>query len=361
MHISLSRKVTIPHFGLVRQYKQHREEFLQASDLALRSGQLDEGEFTKRFEEWLRHKTGAKYAITVNSGTQALEFIARYELTRNPGQNTIKIPNLTYPATMNAFITAGWNVEICDTDNYGIFNPTEQDGIACVVGLYGRKLAPGYPCKFIVDAAQHWLVADHTFGIGMAVSFDPTKNLPCSGNGGAIITDDKSLYDFAIDYRDQGGPHFRFAGTNSKMSEQDCAQTLVRTKYIDAWQIRRFEIAKYWNDVFKDLPIRLMCDTQEPPSTIIRPPTNHAYQKYVIYSSERNSLHTSLILAGIESKIHYQYTLGEIPSAAGIKKPDMMSVSMMLSRGVLSLPLYPELTDSEVEYIADKVTEHCDK
>lgn len=363
MHITSTRPIKIPHFGLARQYQDHKEEFLAASDAALRTGQFDEGEFTKQFEDWLKQRTRARYAVTVNSGTQALEFIARYELTLNPDVTTIKIPNLTYPATMNAFITAGWKVEIADTDGHGIYHPVAEDEMACVVGLYGRALRQGYPCKFIVDAAQHWLVANKTFGCGMAVSFDPTKNLPSSGNGGAIITDNKSLYDFALRYRDQGGEDFKFVGTNSKMSEQDCAQTLVRTKYIDHWQIRRQEIAGFWNEEFEDLPVKCLCEVEKFDSRIIKPSSTHAYQKYVLYTAERNSLHTSMLLDGIESKIHYKYTLGELDEAKnrGLAKPDLMSVSMMLSRGVLSLPMYPELTDLEVEFIAERVRRHFNK
>jgi dTDP-4-amino-4,6-dideoxygalactose transaminase len=63
-----------------------------------------------------------------------------------------------------------------------------------------------------------------------------------------------------------------------------------------------------------------------------------------------------LLTDGIESKVHYEYTLGDLPISKNLVKPDMLSTSVMLSRGVLSLPIYPELTDDEVEYIADKVS-----
>jgi dTDP-4-amino-4,6-dideoxygalactose transaminase len=85
--------------------------------------------------------------------------------------------------------------------------------------------------------------------------------------------------------------------------------------------------------------------------------TPHAYQKYVIYMNDRNSLHTHLLLNGIQSKISYEYVLGDLPVGKDLIKPDLLSTSVMLSRGVISLPIYPELTDSEVEYIADKVNE----
>jgi dTDP-4-amino-4,6-dideoxygalactose transaminase len=197
----------------------------------------------------------------------------------------------------------------------------------------------------IVDGAQHWLVCDGQVGSGMAISFDPTKNLPSSGNGGAIVTNDEQLYLYAATYRDNNKPAFHDVGTNSKMSEQDCAQILVRAKYIDEWQKRRAEIAKYWCDAFRDLPMACLSDT----------PTPHSHQKFVLYLPDRNSLHTHLLTDGIDSKVHYEYVLGDLPTAKNLSKPDLLSTSVMLSRGVLSLPIYPELTDEEVDYIAEKV------
>ena len=345
--------IKIPHFGLARQYRNLKDELLDATDRALSTGQLVGGIYTRSFESWLAVKTKSKYAITVHSGSQALEIIARQKLLLHTENNstipTIKIPNLTYPATLNAFLNAGWKVQLVDTDRYGIVNP-HPNVYVCLVGLYGKKpwAERIYPdnYSYIVDGAQHWLCADGDIGSGMAISFDPTKNLPSSGNGGAIVTNSNNMYRFAMNYKDNGKlTDFSYFGTNSKMSEQDCAQLLVRTKYIDEWQNRRHEIANYWIDCFKDLPIRCLTDTIGP----------HAHQKFVVYLPDRNSLHTHLITDGIESKIHYEYTLGDLPMSKDLIKPDLLSTSVMLSRGVLSLPLYPELTDQEVEYIADKV------
>jgi len=347
----------IPHFGLKRQYKNLRDELLDATDRALKDGQLVNGHYTRSFEEWLKQRTKTKYAVTVHSGTQALEIIARYKKIKHnqsmAGNPKIRIPNLTYPATLNAFLNAGWDVEIGDTDKYGILK--QEGGTAgvyeCLVGLYGKM--PWEQSRIeqshgiIVDGAQHWLVSDGQVGSGMAISFDPTKNLPASGNGGAIVTNDEHLYLFAARYRDNNKPDFYDAGTNTKMSEQDCAQILVRAKYIDKWQKRRKEISTFWCDRFRELPVTCLSDT----------PTPHAHQKFVMYMSDRNSMHTHLLVNGIDSKIHYEYTLGDLPTTFGMPKPDLLSNSVMLSRGVISLPMYPELTDSEIDYIAEKVDE----
>jgi len=351
----------ITHFGLARQYKNIGEELLDATHRALKDGQLVGGHYTRSFEEWLKHRTKTKYAVTVHSGTQALEIIARYKKKKHleTFKNTPKIliPNLTYPATLNSILSAGWDVELVDTDKNGIMNHEPRVGgiYDCVMGFAGRRPWPDVRYEdrhgVIVDGAQHWLEAGGNVGSGMSISFDPTKNLPSSGNGGAIVTNDEQLYLFAATYRDNNKPAFHDVGTNSKMSEQDCAQILVRAKYIDEWQKRRSEIAKYWCDEFRDLPLTCLSDTTDP----------HAHQKFVMYLPDRNSLHTHLLTDGIDSKVHYNYVLGDLPTAKNLSKPDLLSTSVMLSRGVLSLPMYPELTDEEVDYISDKVKLFFDK
>ena len=135
------------------------------------------------------------------------------------------------------------------------------------------------------------------------------------------------------------------------MSEQDCAQILVRANYIDTWQKRRSEIAKYWCDKFRELPLHCLSDTVDP----------HAHQKFVVYLDDRNALNSHLKEHGIDSKVHYEYVLGDLPTAKTLQKPDLLSTSVMLSRGVLSLPIYPELTDQEVAYISEKVQLFFDK
>jgi dTDP-4-amino-4,6-dideoxygalactose transaminase len=347
----------IPHFGLVRQYKNIGEELLDATHRALKDGILMNGHYTRSFEEWLKHKTKTKYAVTVHSGTQALEIIARYKKIKHTqtmqGNPKVRLPNLTYPATLNAFLNAGWDVELGDTDKYGIMNHEPRVGgiYDCVMGFAGRRPWPDVRYEdshgVIVDGAQHWLEAGGNVGSGMAISFDPTKNLNASGNGGAIVTNDEKLYLYAARYRDNNKPDFYDVGTNSKMSEQDCAQLLVRVKHIDAWQIRRQTIAKFWCERFSELPLSCLSDTNNP----------HANQKFVMYLPDRNSLLTHMMVNGIDCKRHYEYVLGDLPTTNGMTKPDMLSTSVMLSRGVISLPIYPELTDSEVNYIAEKVDE----
>lgn len=344
----------IPHFGLKRQYKDLQDELIEATDLAMRDGILINGPFTLEFEDWLKTYTGCRYASVVHSGTQALEMIAahHYELSFLAGNEenpVIRIPNLTYPATFNAFYGTGWEVELIDTDSNGLMQLGDDieyqfNHYHCLIGLYGAQYAePFYHSNIIVDGAQHWLEATpEQVGEAMAISFDPTKNLPASGNGGAIVTNDASLFEYVNTMKNNGKPDHFHPGTNTKMSELDCAHLLVRARYIGKWQHRRKTIRNYYLKEFEDMPFRCLS----------RHFKEHADQKFVIYTDRRDELYLHLNDMGIEAKIHYPYALSELPITKDIVvKPDMLSTSIMLSRGVLSLPIYPELTDYEVERI----------
>ena len=139
----------IKYFGLDRQYIQLKDELLDATDSVLSSGSMTDGIYAQKFKDWLSIKTKAHYVILCHSGTQALEIIARYERDTSPDQDpyaeweydketyrTIRVPNLTYPATMNAFLSAGLNVELADTDKNGLLLPQDENELQ---NAHGRK------------------------------------------------------------------------------------------------------------------------------------------------------------------------------------------------------------------------------
>lgn len=362
----------IKHFGLDRQYIQHKDELLDATDSVLSSGILVQGKYTDQLEKWLKLRTNCDYAITVHSGTQALEIIYRYYLSNRHYLsvklvNKIRVPDFTFRATLNSILTAcdfrSTSIELTDVDANGIMlqhdDSSDVNTSSCYVGLYGAPVERTiYAYSDVVDGAQHWLIANGIHGdtgLGMSISFDPTKNLPASGNGGAIVTNQKELYNFAKAYKNNGKGAASFVndpsliGTNSKMSELDCAHVLVRAKYIDQWQHRRSEIRKFYIDAFKDLPVRCLSSGF----------TKHADQKFVIaVDQDRTLLENHLINNQVVAMVHYDRPLSETKAAIvhkSVKCLDFLTTSTMLSRSVLSLPIYPELTDSEVEYVANTV------
>lgn len=348
--------------GLPRQYNNLREEILDATDIVLRSGNLMDGNNTAEFEHWLSRKNHNIHAVTCHSGTQALEIIAGYcfDNIREEGKTpTVLVPAMTYPATANAFIMAGWQVEIVDTDTYGVMDPaliqddhTRSYDAICVVGLYGAALTHKWYSMtdcLIEDGAQHWLSDNcNRQASSTAISFDPTKNLPNYGNGGAVVTSDLYLAEYARNWCNNGkaGGH-SVTGTNSRMSEIDCAQMMVKTRHLDAWQLRRSQIARYWMARLEEKSIRCLIDD-----------TNfkgHALQKFVIEVDNHSELQQRLAAGQIETKVHYKNPLHELTAYQDFKGPNLLSVSSSLARRCISLPFYPELTDLEADYIIDSV------
>jgi dTDP-4-amino-4,6-dideoxygalactose transaminase len=350
--------LTIPFTGIRRQYNSVRTEILDVTDEVLRSGVLMDGNYTAEFTNWIANRNRSKYAILCHSGTQALEIIASYFSQRIGIQPpTVIIPALTYPATANAWIRAGWRVHILDTDNYGQMDPRKLPNdisyqAVCLVGLYGQSTWNSWfhtGDLMIEDAAQHWLSNKSARNSeAAAISFDPTKNLPNYGNGGAIVTYNRQLIEFAKD-QVNNGKYLKHSdvGTNSRMSEVDCAQMMVKTRYIDQWQRRRGDIVRYWIERLKNTQVRSLIDQ----SNI----DDHCYHKFVIDVDSRDQLQKELAVRKIETKIHYAEPLQELPAFQEYPGPDMLSASYALSRRCLSLPIYPELTDLEVEYVVDQV------
>ena len=345
--------------GLKKQYNNLRTEILDVTDEVLRSGQLMSGNYTAEFENWLIKKNHSKYAVTCHSGSQALEIIAEYyraQTSVHPPK--VVLPSMTYVATANAFIRAGWDVHIVDTDYHGLLDtkkiPADLSVQATVlVGLYGAAVNGNrfWATDLIIeDGAQHWLSNNCTrIGNATAISFDPMKNLNSYGNGGAVVTDDLDLLEFAREWTNNGKPAHSNIGTNSRMSEVDCAQMMVKTRYIDAWQARRKNIALYWMGRLKNSGIRTLIDTSNCDT--------HSFHKFVIDCDARDVLKRNLELVGIETRVHYREPLHELPAYSDYAGPDILSVASALSRRVLSLPIFPELSDLEVEYIIDSVLE----
>ena len=356
--------LTIPFTGLRKQYNNLRSEILDATDEVLRSGQLMNGNYTAEFEDWLARKNHSRYAITCHSGTHALEILAEYyKKELNMLHPVVLIPSVTYAATANAFIRAGWDVNFVDVDSYGLFDVRKISDVGydavVLVGLYGASVTHLGTARtweqwlykgtiIIEDGAQHWLSADGTrVGRGTAISFDPMKNLNAYGNGGAVVTDIPDLYYFATEGRDAAKPGHQYAGTNSRMSEIDCAQMMVKTKYIDQWQKRREKIATYWAERLHGSGIRSLIDEHNS--------HDHAFHKFVVFTERRDILQQNLAIRKIETKIHYRNPLHEIGMFTQYPGPGMLAAASSMCRGVLSLPIYPELTDLEVEYVIDQV------
>jgi dTDP-4-amino-4,6-dideoxygalactose transaminase len=360
----------VPFNGIARQYQLLRDEILDASDRAYRGGQVLDGPYTQMFERQMAQRCMRQYAVAVNSGTQALVF-AQLATARNKGAEKIMIPGISFVATLNSVLMAGNKPVYCDVDHNALLDIESIDyaldgnvDTIMYVNLFGNILDYDRllnvarffndDVKIIEDAAQSFGatyngIPSGKLGDVSVLSFDPTKNLPNYGSGGMILTDDYDTYQFCLALRDNGkNLAHDFAGTNSKMSEADCAQMLVKLKYFDSWQRRRTEIANYYADNLTDW-VDVMLPNQD---------VEHAWHKFVMRTGNRSQMQGYLASKGIETKIHYEQPLFEHPVGWDYidYAKDLMRGSSAHAQETLSLPIYPELTDYEVELVVNSIT-----
>lgn len=353
----------IPFFGIRRQYAQLRDELLDASDRVYRSGQVLDGKQVANFETAIATRCDRRYAVAVNSCTQGLIF-ALSCLTRI---RDVMVPNVSFAATANSVSMAGHTARFVDTDHKGLidlstvdYNIREENiGAIMYVNLFGnvvdydrfRVMTEFFNDDVFVveDAAQSFGakfkdIPSGKLGDVSVLSFDPTKNLPNYGSGGMLLTDNVHYADFFRNLRDNGksdGHHS--VGTNSKMSESDCAQMLVKLKYFDTWQRRRTEIAEYYiSNLYQYVDILI-------PNEHV----THAWHKFVIRVGERNKLQQHLKQHHVDTRIHYTTPLSDLGSTNN--QDGLLRESHQLCRESLSLPIYPELTDIEVEHVVSQV------
>lgn len=355
---NISNSKHIPFFGVARQNKLLQDELTPVIQSTLNSGVLMNGPNVEAFETQIAEYTRYKYAVGVANCSQALEAaLAAHTISvldNDPTPLSVCIPALTYKATINSALRAGLRPTILDVDVDGIMtgNPFaggEVPALAVIVGLYGNGRGGQFPgMSHIRDAAQDWPVLRDTqhFAGTAAASFDPTKNLYGVGGGGMVLTHSNYVKTFVRDWRANGWDRDA-PGTNSKMSELDAAVMLAKLKYFDAWQSRRNHIARSWT-------VEL-----EPYEGVVRPLYHrknwhcHAVQKYVIELTQvdRTLFRQFLWDKGIETRVHYDLPLHEMITYSKFTNPGPLSVASCLSRKIVSLPIYPELSDPEVEYI----------
>lgn len=374
--------MNIPFFGLKRQYENLRDELLDCTDKVYSSGQVLDGPNVAMFETLMAGRCHRSYAVAVNSCTQGLIMTQdALELAETP----VIIPTVSFAATLNCVLMANNMPVYCDVDHHGIidletlpYNPAAE-GIRALmyVNLFGNvvdydrlrvitEVFNNNELVIIEDAAQSFGAyykdqPSGSLGDVSVLSFDPTKNLPNYGSGGMILTDDWDIYNNVMNLRDNGKENGHISpGTNSKMSESDCAQMIVKLKYFDEWQRRRKEIADFYTDNLKDY-VRV---------TEVSNDVEHAWHKFPIWlnesamgdgylsSPQRHSVKSQLESLGIETKMHYQTPLHELacnPHATFLYTQGQYPNSDAHCRTELSLPIYPELTDLEVEYIVENV------
>lgn len=351
----------IDFFNVKKQYQQDREAYLDLADRVYSSGQVINGEYCRRLEESLKQRTDRKHCVLTASCTDALAFAGW--VTCQGTDKVALFPNLSFPATNNGFIREIKHtcaVGYVDTDSNGIidlerleeiFNDIDNNFKIFVVwvNLFGHvvdydrifQLQMRYSnVQFVEDAAQSfggfWRgYPSGGLGYASTVSFDPTKNLNAFGLGGALLSDSSELIDAVDLHRRPHTASWINHGYNSQINEIDAAMVWWKLENrFDQWQKRRTEIAEYYVD-------NLKTEYVEPAAECVS-----AWHKFVIKHKNRDQLKQHLEDSGVQTRVHYKQTLSNTSETP---------IAENLTKKCLSLPIYPELSDSEVEAVVDRV------
>jgi dTDP-4-amino-4,6-dideoxygalactose transaminase len=188
-----------------------------------------------------------------------------------------------------------------------------------------------------------------TMGDAAAFSFYPTKNVGALGDAGAMVTGEAEVATEAAALRSYGEfEHYDSVrrGTNSRLDTLQAALLSVKLPHADTWRERRREIAARYTQALADTPLVPPAD---PDGGI------HAYHLYVVAVPDREGFRSSLADTGIDTLVHYPKAVHEHLAYRDIGRVGSLGVSERLAASVVSLPLYPELADGEIEAVADAV------
>lgn len=396
----------VPLLDLKLQYKTIEKEVEKAVKEVLRGGYYILGPNVEALEDEIAQYCGTKYAIGVASGTDALR-ISLAALGIGKEDEVITTP-FTFIATTEAITQVGARPVFVDIDEETLnIDPakieeviTERTKAIIPVHLYGQpadmgpimRIAKKYKLKVIEDAAQaigaeynvtqslnpdqppsslenstspnsNFTKKVGSIGDVACLSFFPTKNLGGCGDGGMIITDDEEIARRAkalrVHGRSSNNYFYSLSGYNSRLDELQAAILRVKLRYLDQWIKMRRSKASLYNQLLSpsSTPIKL---------PLSAPYRKHTYYLYTIRISKRDELKEYLRKKGIGTKIYYPLPLHlqKIYKSLGYGQGDL-PVAEKASREVLSVPIYPELTEDKVELVAREInnffTTHCSR
>jgi dTDP-4-amino-4,6-dideoxygalactose transaminase len=356
----------IPLLDLTAQYRSIKLEIDAAVLRVLDEGQYALGPAVSRFERAFAPYCGARDAVGVNSGTSALH-LALLAVDVKPGDEVITVP-FTFVATVAAIESAGARPVFVDVeDTYCTMDPAQLEAAitprtkAIVpVHLYGQ---PADMDPILAIAAQHGLPviedacqahgAEYrgrrcgSLGTLGCFSFYPTKNLSACGEGGAVVAGDPALA-ARIRLLRSWGEETRYIhavrGFNYRMDAIQGAILEVKLRHLDAWtDARRAHAASY---------ARWLHDTTAAVPRA-REGVRHVYHAYVVRVPHRDGVRARLADAGVQTGVHYPLPLHLQPAYRdlGYTHGDF-PVAERLAGEVLSLPMFPELTEHQIEIVA---------
>jgi dTDP-4-amino-4,6-dideoxygalactose transaminase len=352
----------------VRQVATMRGELEAAFARVLDSGWLILGKEVEAFEREMAAFLGVPHAIGVGNGMDAIELALR-ALGIGPGDEVITTPNSAF-ATALAIVRAGATPVFADIEDvtYAI-DPTRVEALITPrtkaiipVHIYGQAadldalvpICERHGLHLIGDAAQAHGARLHgrdvaTFGAATCLSFYPTKNLGAFGDGGMVVTSSAELADKIRRLRNYGQT-VRYIhgelGLNSRLDEMQAALLRVKLRYLPAHNARRRAIAMRYREQLAGLPLVLPVE---------RAGCESVWHLFVIRTPARDALSAFLKERGIATLIHYPKIL---PRQPALEISGAWPVAERCADEYLSLPIFPELTDDEVDSICAAIREH---
>ncbi len=360
----------VPFVDLKAQYASIKDEVRPALDAVLESCAFAGGPFVAQFEEAFAKAHGAAFCVAMSSGTAALH-AAMLALEIGPGDEVI-VPANTFFATAEAVSLAGATPVFvdCEARYYNLDPERVADAITprtraiAPVHLYGQpaqlgaivKIATDRGLALIEDAAQAHLATYDGAPIGTVgamgcFSFYPGKNLGAYGEGGAVLTNDPALADVLRELRNPGSTvkyRHRIVGHNYRMSGFQGAVLDVKLKHLAGWTAARRRSAALYREHLAGIEgISLPAQMEG---------VEHSYHLYVVRSQDRDGLAAHLKERGIATGLHYPVPCHLQPAYASLggAKGDH-PVSERLAGEILSLPMFPELTEEQIAYVAEQI------
>jgi len=353
-----------------RQHGSIHNEVKKAIDSVLLSGWYILGEEVKAFEREFADYIGVRYGVGVGSGTEALH-LALLACGVGPGDEVISVSH-TAVATVAAIEMAGARPVFVDIDPLSFtMNPnlieaaiTARTKAIIPVHLYGhaadicaiKDIVKRFGLRLIEDCAQaHGAEFKGrrvgSFGDIGCFSFYPTKNLGAYGDGGIAVTDDPDLFNRVKLMRQYGWGEQRYnssiKGINSRLDELQAAILRIKLRHLDAWNTSRIKLAQLYDEMLQNSRTQTIKPRQE---------SHPVYHLFVVCSESRDALRLHLHKNGIETLIHYPIPihLQRAYSNLGYREGSL-PLTEKAARSVLSLPLYPELTEEELKTVAKNV------
>ena len=375
---------SVPLLDLRRQYQSIREDVLAAIARVCDSQSFILGPEVEALEREIATLTGADSAVGCASGTEAL-WLALVAAGVKPGDSVITTA-FSFFASASAVVRAGATPILMDVDP-GTLNldpalveqrlrakPAEKISAVLPVHLYGQCadmdafacIGQEFPLAIVEDAAQaigaEWRGRPAgSLGVVAAFSFYPTKNLSAYGDAGIVTTTHPEMAEHMRRLRNHGSPrryyHDEF-GWNGRMDAIQAAVLRVKLRHIANWNESRRQHAAAYGRMFADAGLTLEGGNAPVQLLARRPEAKHVFHQYVIRAGRRDGLRKFLADRKIGTEIYYPLPLHLQPVFAdlGLKAGDL-PVAEQAAQEVLALPMFPELTDSEIRWVVESIAE----